>query len=213
MVLASASPRRRELLALAGWEYSITPAAVDESPYLDEDPQEYVLRIASDKALAISAEVEEDVVVIAADTTVVDAGEILGKPADAVEAQAVLTRLRGRMHQVYTALAVKWRGELHTELAVTDVPMREYSDTEIDAYIQTGDPFDKAGAYAIQHSGFHPVENMQACYANVVGLPLCHLTRLFHKIGVQPATDIPVACQAHLAYDCPVHQKVLKGKL
>ena len=213
IVLASGSPRRRELLALGGWEYTVMPADVDESPLVGEAPQDYVLRIATDKAKTISAQVGESVLVIAADTTVVDDGEILGKPTDRADAQAMLKRLRGGMHQVYTGLAVAWNNELHTELANTDVPMRDFSDAEMLAYIETGDPFDKAGAYAIQHAGFHPVEDMQTCYANVVGLPLCHLTRLLVKIGVEPKNNVPIACQAHLAYDCPVHEQVLKGKL
>src|SRR5204863_5653183 len=108
-------------------------------------------------------------------TTVVDGNDILGKPIDNAEAFAMLTRLRGHTHQVYTGVALlrKSDGLLLKELSVTDVPMRDYSDEEINAYIATGDPLDKAGAYAIQHPQFQPVEHMRGCYASVMGLPLC----------------------------------------
>jgi predicted house-cleaning NTP pyrophosphatase (Maf/HAM1 superfamily) len=87
--------------------------------------------------------------------------------------------------------------------------MRNYSETEISAYIATGDPSDKAGAYAIQHAGFHPVEQMEGCYANVVGLPLCHLTRTLGKLGITPDSSVPAACQEALRYQCPVFEQVL----
>jgi len=213
IVLASGSPRRHELLALSGWPYTVAPADVDETPIPEEDPRDYVLRIASHKAMATHAQVGENVLIVAADTTVAADGEILGKPANAPEALSMLRRLRGRTHEVYTALAVMWENELRTALAGSAVPMRAYTDSEMHAYVKTGDPFDKAGAYAIQHGGFHPVEEMQACYANVIGLPLCHLTRLMAEIGVKATQDVPASCQAHLGYDCPVYQQVLEGKL
>ncbi len=140
----------------------------------------------------------------------------------------MLERLRGRTHQVLTALAVvrlrteelaqraqarpsKWRMEC--DLCVTDVPMRQYSAAEMEHYIASGDPMDKAGAYAIQHRGFHPVESLQGCYANVVGLPLCHLLRTLRKLGVDSQADLPAACQATLGYNCPVYQQVLDGEI
>ena len=126
-----------------------------------------------------------DDIIIAADTTVVDEGQILGKPANAYEAESMLRRLRGREHQVFTALAVVRRSEgfLALDWCVTQVPMRTYSDEEMYAYIATGDPLDKAGAYAIQHPDFSPVANLEGCYANVMGLPLCHLKRTLDAAG------------------------------
>jgi len=162
----------------------------------------------------------ENAVIISADTTVVDGDEILGKPIDAVDAARMLRQLRGRTHQVYTGVAVhlphrhqQSRDVLLTDLGAADVPMREYSDEEMDTYITSGDPLDKAGAYAIQHAGFHPVEMLKACYANVVGLPLCHLTRTLSKIGLDPDVNVPEACQSTLGYECPVYNLILREEL
>jgi predicted house-cleaning NTP pyrophosphatase (Maf/HAM1 superfamily) len=126
----------------------------------------------------------------------------------------MLRRLRGRTHQVYTAV-VALRPEdnaLLSEVVVTDVPMRQYSDDEILAYIDSGDPLDKAGAYAIQHAGFKPVEHLEGCYANVMGLPICHLSRMLAAFGVYPETDVPGTCQKMLYYPCPIFRQVLGTK-
>jgi MAF protein len=146
---------------------------------------------------------------------VVDGDIILGKPNDDADAFAMLTRLRGRTHQVYTGLALLRPGDgfLLTDLSVTDVPMRGYSDKEIRAYIATGDPHDKAGAYAIQHAEFHPVEHMHGCYAGVMGLPLCHVRRLLRRMDASPDADIPTVCQAYLDYVCPVFGKIVNGEM
>jgi MAF protein len=135
--------------------------------------------------------------VVAADTTVVHENEILGKPDNPGEAVEILQRLRGRRHQVFTGLAVLRRddGNLLTDICVTDVFMRDYRAAEIEAYVATGDPLDKAGAYAIQHVGFDPVERIQGCYANVVGLPLCALTRLLRQLDEEPPVDITEQCR------------------
>ncbi len=212
LLLASNSPRRRRLLALGGWDFAVQAADVDESLRPGEPPVEYVLRLAKEKALAV-AQYAQASVVVAADTTVVDGADILGKPLDADDAARMLRRLRGGVHQVYTGLAVYLRsGErLLSDWCVTDVPMRLYSDAEMEAYIAGGDPLDKAGAYAIQHPEFRPVENLQGCYANVVGLPLCHLARMLIKIGLPPHGDLPAACQAELQYSCPVYRQILQS--
>jgi len=219
LLLASNSPRRRQLLELGGWSFDVSPAKVDERPRFGEDPRAYVLRIAGSKALAC-ARPKTDVVILAADTTVVAGERILGKPADEHEAESMLLELRGRTHQVFTALAVLQPSGaeiqttfLLTDCCVTDVPMREYSANEMRAYIASGDPLDKAGAYAIQHPGFHPVEKLAGCYANVMGLPLCHLSRTLAKIGLGPKGDIAEACQLALEYDCPVYSQVLLGEM
>ncbi len=176
-------------------------------------PAAYVLRLAEMKARAVSTSAPRDQIILAADTAVVDGDDILGKPADAVEAAAMLRRLRGRTHQVYTGLAV-FRpndGELVTDLCVTEVSMRAYSDEEIEAYILTGDPLDKAGAYAIQHPRFQPVERLQGCYAGVMGLPLCHLTRALRSLGLTPPADVAAECQNALRYDCPIAHTILSS--
>jgi MAF protein len=204
LILASNSPRRRQLLALGGWTFDVRVADINESVRADESPRDYVARLAREKVCAIAARFLSAGVVVGADTTVVIDGEILGKPAHADEARAMLTRLRGRVHQVYTgiaALRVK-DGKLFSEVVVTDVPMRAYSDEEIERYIQSGDPMDKAGAYGIQNPDFQPVKNMAGCYASVMGLPLCSLARLLARLGLPPQTEVAGNCQATLAYHC-----------
>ena len=209
ILLASNSPRRKELLALGGWPYHVQPADVDETPLAGELPGAYVLRLAESKARA-AAGVETSQLVLAADTTVVDGGSLLGKPRHAAEAGEMLRRLRGRTHQVFTALAVlPASGErVLTDLCITAVPMRAYSDAEIEAYVASGDPLDKAGAYAIQHAGFHPVESLAGCYANVVGLPLCHLANMLFRQGLPVRADLPQVCQSAPGYRCPVYQQI-----
>jgi len=119
------------------------------------------------------------------------------------------------VHQVYTALTLvdAATGRRVTEVAVTNVPMRDYTDDEIDAYIASGDPFDKAGSYAIQNTSFHPAESLRGCYANVMGLPLCHLLRALRAFSVVPQADVPLLCQHQLQYDCDVTGDILAGKL
>lgn len=212
IVLASNSPRRRQLLSLTGWPFSVSAANVDESQYPNESPADYVLRLAETKALAVKADADQ--IILAADTTVVDAGEILGKPADDMEATAMLKRLRGHTHRVYTGIALRRLsdGLLLKDLCVTDVPMRDYSDAEIDAYVQTGDPLDKAGAYAIQHPQFQPVANLSGCFASVMGLPVCHVIRLMRMMDMQPQTDFFLSCETLLEYQCPVSRAILIGE-
>ena len=214
LVLASNSPRRRQLLALAGWPFSVSAADVDESQLLNESPADYVLRLAETKVLAVAG--DSDQIVLAADTTVVDGMDILGKPKDDAEAVAMLTRLRGQTHQVYTGVALLRLsdGLLLKDVCITDVPMRDYSDEEIDAYVQTGDPLDKAGAYAIQHPWFRPVADMSGCYANVMGLPMCHVIRMMRKINIQPTTDVFADCETLLEYRrCPVSEAIVRGEM
>jgi septum formation protein len=214
LTLASNSPRRRQLLALGGWRFSVLPAEVDESPLPGERPDEYVLRLAEAKARAAAREAPRDALLLAADTAVVDGDEILGKPSDAQEAVQMLKRLRGHTHRVYTALALlrKSDGCASSGLTVTDVPMRHYSDWEIAAYVQSGDPLDKAGAYGIQHPVFRPVQGLKGCFASVMGLPLCHLTVLLRQFGLFPLTDVARRCQDEIGYACPVARAILLGE-
>jgi MAF protein len=166
----------------------------------------------------------EQAIILAADTAVVDLveydgdqrtpaiGEILGKPSGPEEAVAMLRRLRGRVHQVFTGLAALRAADsrLLSEVVVTNVLMRDYSDDEILAYVKTGDPFDKAGAYAIQHPVFHPVQNLQGCYANVMGLPVCHASRLLAQLGCSSALDVARECQEALGFACELYRLALR---
>ena len=214
LVLASNSPRRNQLLALCGWEFQVLPVDIDESQLNGELPWDYVQRIAQKKANAASRKLSPGDIVIAADTTVVDDDEILGKPSNAQEAQWMLRRLRGRMHQVFTAISVFDIGSSLrlSNLCRTDVLMRSYSNQEISDYITTGDPLDKAGAYAIQHPGFDPVEKIEGCYANVVGLPLCRLVRIMREFDIRPPTNITQDCQESHHNTCTIRDMVLQVK-
>ncbi len=202
------------MIALGNWTFTVSISDVDESERAGESPADYVLRLAESKARAAEKKAQPDQIIVAADTTVVDGNKILGKPLDQAEAIQMLKRLRGHKHQVYTGLAVLKIGDgrLIKDLCVTDVPMRNYSDEEVNAYVRTGDPLDKAGAYAIQHPQFQPVENFSGCFASVMGLPMCHLVRVLHKLDVTPNGDVPANCQNHLHYPCPVSQRILNGE-
>jgi septum formation protein len=191
-ILASGSPRRRELLASLGVPFTVIKSDIDETQHTGEDPYTYVRRLSLEKAEAVAARLSAPALVLAADTVVIlaadiigvtESGVVLGKPVDADDARDILRRLRGRDHVVCTALTLLSlepdKRQAITELTRTTVTMRDYTNTEIDAYIATGDPFDKAGAYAIQHEGFHPVERIEGIYNNVVGLPLETLRRMF----------------------------------
>jgi septum formation protein len=215
ILLASNSPRRQQMLSWTSWDFIIRPVNVDESPRPGEIASDYVLRMAESKARAAASQgVQAGEIVLAADTTVVDGEKLLGKPSDRHEAAQMLSELRGRTHQVYSAIAIYLpeQERLITDLCVSPVPMRSYSDSEIETYIDSGDPFDKAGAYAIQNRSFRPVINFSHCYASVMGLPLCHLVRTLRGAGIQTVLDVAVACQENLQYACPVSDLILKGK-
>jgi septum formation protein len=219
LVLASNSPRRKQLLELGGYTYQILPAEVDETPLPGEGAREYVLRLAEIKARAVADRAAPGSLVLGADTTVVDLDEqgqeeILGKPETGAEAEVMLRRLRGRTHQVLTAIAVVDRGSgrLHSELCSTDVTMRPYTDEEMQAYIDTGDPMDKAGAYAIQHAEFHPVESLTGCYPNVVGLPLCRVVKVLQDFGLPPGSTITRDCLEDPQAPCKVYQRAQQSE-
>lgn len=213
-VLASASPRRRALIALLGHPVEVLPVPADETPWPGEDPVGYAVRLARAKLEAAIPQAP-DALIIAADTVVDFEGEILGKPADAAAARAMLRALRGRPHSVHTAIALyhPLRKERQLEVATARVAMRPYTDAEIEAYIATGDPFDKAGAYAIQHPTFRPAAGVEGCYAAVVGLPLCHLARALRRWGWPPPADLPDRCQAALSHPCMVYPQILGNDL
>ncbi len=215
ILLASVSPRRRQLLAWTGLQFQIQPADIDESPLPGELPQTYVLRLAQSKArAALAARVAPDQLILAADTIVCDGETLLGKPANPEQAKNMLKKLRGRCHQVITALALlpSDNQPQQTDLCVSNVCMRNYTEEEIDAYVKSGDPLDKAGAYAIQNEQFHPVTGFNGCFASVMGLPLCHLNRSLKKWNINLTKDIPQACLQNLGYTCPIHRAVLQGQ-
>ena len=186
ITLASASPRRREILETLGLEFSITAADVDETPLAGEAPDDMVLRLAVAKAGAVAAGPGE--IVIAADTAVVVDGLALGKPADRDDCLAMLDTLSGRGHTVYTGVALRCEDLTHTALSATDVVFRDISRDEALAYWQSGEPRDKAGAYAVQGLGGVFVERIEGSYSGVVGLPVFETASLLRKVGFDLVT-------------------------
>ena len=178
-MLASQSPRRSEILRQAGIPFTLRVAAVDETPLKGEKPEDYVVRLAELKALAVPAGPGETV--LGADTTVVIDGEMLGKPADAADARRMLARLSGRQHEVITGICLKRGVEVVRDCATTKVWFALMSAREIEEYVSSGEPMDKAGAYAIQGLASKFIEKIDGCYFNVVGLPVAlvfgHLQR------------------------------------
>lgn len=201
IILASASPRRRELLAAMGVDFIVMPANVNEDPLPNETPLETQCRITREKARAaieILRSETRDQAVIACDTTVLLDGEMLNKPADINEARCMLRRLRGRAHDVQSVIIIRCGDEETIDIVASQVVMRDYSDEEIEAYIATGDPFDKAGSYAVQHPQFSPVKEIHGCPLNVIGLALCHVrARLPHLPASAPA------CVTYFGKPCP----------
>jgi len=201
LILGSGSPRRRELLACLGLPFRVVVPDLDEDlPATGLTPDQMAEGLARAKALAI-AQHERAGLVLAADTLVIDGETVLGKPRDAVEAAAMLRRLRDREHRVITGLALVDAGRRGPALAghvTTAVRMRPYGDNEIADYIARGEPFDKAGAYAIQDEAFRPVASFDGCYCNVVGLPLRAVIRLLQQGGV----DITDEHLARLPAEC-----------
>lgn len=177
VILASASPRRAELLAAAGIPFDVRPADVDETVAAGEAPEAYVRRLAEDKARAV-AQQHPGRLVVAADTTVVVDGEIFGKPADTADAVRMLRRLSGRSHVVLTGVCVCGPGQQASAVDRTVVAFAPMSDGEIDAYVRSGEPMDKAGAYAIQGLASRYVTRIEGSYSNVVGLPVAVVFRL-----------------------------------
>ncbi|MGH7647466.1 MAG: Maf family protein [Gemmatimonadaceae bacterium] len=186
VVLASASPRRHELLGMVGIAHEVDPADIDESVRGGESPTAYALRLAREKALAVAAR-RPNALVIAADTTVVVDERIFGKPADAAEARRMLRALSGRSHVVHTAMAVARDGGRRIEAGVesTGVTFRALGKREIAAYVATGEPMDKAGAYGIQGYGATIVERVDGDYFAVMGLALRRLVLLLEAVGVR----------------------------
>ena len=217
VLLASASPRRRQLISLLGIPYDVCISPIDEDAIQQqyEGPVEGTAQwLAEQKAIGAHTLPEAaGHFVITADTTVLLNGTILSKPRDPAHARELLLSLRNRWHQVVTGVAVSRKSgdrlELYSASCITPVLMRPYSEEEIAAYIASGDPLDKAGAYGIQHPQFQPTENISGCYLNVVGLPLCTLINLLAKFDIHPAEP------EHLKGSCPWSErcKVIKSNV
>lgn len=175
LVLASASPRRKQILESAGIPFSARTAEIDEEPLEDEAPEACVRRLAREKALAISVDADE--IVLAADTIVVAGGRILGKPADVADARDMLRLLSGREHEVITGICLKHASATIVDVERTRVRFVSLTDEEIAGYAASGEPMDKAGAYAIQGGACKFIDRIEGCYFNVVGLPIARVCK------------------------------------
>jgi septum formation protein len=190
LVLASASPRRHELLTQAGFEFQVHPAHIPEDPRPNEDPIAYVTRLAREKAEAVYAQLSEthpDLTVLGADTTVTLDNHILGKPENSEDATRMLRLLSGRTHRVITGVAIVNATQTQAAAEVTAVQFLTLSEEEIQSYIATGEPNDKAGAYAIQGLAARWIPRIEGCYFNVVGLPISLVSTLLAATQLQPS--------------------------
>lgn len=186
IVLASASPRRRELLSMIGIDFQVIPSPTDETPFANETPEAHVVRLSRDKAMEVANRVDQTGRwFIGSDTVVVRDQVILGKPADALAAKEMLTSLSGRSHRVVSGYAVHDRetGRTLSDAVTTKVFFKNLTPREIEGYIATKEPFDKAGSYAIQGIGSFMVPKIEGSYTNVVGLPLCEVISALEELG------------------------------
>ncbi len=188
IILASQSPRRRELLGQMGLKFTVKVSQLDEAQFTGLPPAELVTTLAREKGALVADEVEPEAIVIAADTVVVLDGAVLGKPSSPQAAADMLSALSGREHQVYTGISVRQDGRVITEFEVTQVTFRALTNAEIQAYVATGEPMDKAGAYGIQGYGSLLVEGIRGDYFTVVGLPVGRLAQILRTFGVDPLT-------------------------
>jgi septum formation protein len=184
LILASASPRRAELLTTAGIEFDVIPASVDETPRPGEAPTAYVVRVAREKAAAVASTLDRPAAVLGADTVVVARGRLLGKPADAADAREMLQLLAGATHEVHTGVVLKAGMAETAEVATTRVRFVRMTGDEIEAYIATTEPEGKAGAYAIQGRASRYVDWIEGSWSNVVGLPVATVYRMIRQAGV-----------------------------
>lgn len=212
LVLASGSPRRRELLQLVGLPFRVVVPRTVESTVQCSDAATQASVLAEMKALSVARHGPEEIIV-AADTLVVLRDQVIGKPTDAASARDTLVALRTGEHQVVTGLAVILPGASTPILQAveTRVWMRQYGDEEIANYIDRGEPFDKAGAYAIQDPEFDPVERIEGCYANVMGLPLCHLFTTLRDAASLHSLPPVAACEGHTGRRCSVAGRILEA--
>lgn len=193
--------------------FETVPADIDESIQQGESPLQHVQRLAYQKAEKIHGNYGDGKIILAADTIVIDKGCILGKPQDAAQAEEMLLALRGKIHQVATAIhIIDTDGNPLADICISNVKMRDYSMHEIRAYVATGDPLDKAGGYAIQSRSFHPVPVFNGCFASVMGFPFCHIERNLRKIDGYNCLPVADICQKNLHYSCPIFSRVLDGE-
>ncbi|MCB0076956.1 MAG: septum formation protein Maf [Anaerolineales bacterium] len=215
LVLASASPRRRELLSLLTLPFRVEQADIDESQRPDEPPFELVQRLSKEKAGVVAQRPQNRTsVILAADTIVLLVGRVLGKPDDEAHAREMLTQLRGQKHRVMTSITVidNRTGKAMTEVCESKVTLRWMSDEEIDGYVQSGDPMDKAAAYAVQNEEFSPAEQLIGCPANVMGLPMCHVVMLFRRLGIDLPASLPLDCRVQFGgYYCALAELAMPG--
>ena len=205
LVLASGSPRRRELLTELGLEFEVMPSNAPEDPLDGEAPTEMVRRLSRDKAMTVAGPMGEGFV-IGADSTVVLEGRSIGKPEDEEDARRMLRELRGTQHHVITGLTVinAATGKSLTDHMIADVTMRDFTDKEMEQSIASGTPMDKAGAYAVQDQVFRPATLMGGCYTNVVGLPLCRLLEMLAELGYQPPASLSRSVGSQCLGHCPL---------
>jgi len=184
LILASLSPRRIELLRLAGIDFEVMPRGIGEAPRRGETPREHVLRLSDEKALVV-ARIRPGCWVLGADTIVVIAGEILGKPGSVAEAKEMLEKLSGREHEVFTgfSIASQEKGLLIREVVESKVLFREIADDEMDWYAGSEEPYDKAGAYAVQGMAAVFIREIRGSYTNVMGLPLCEVVEALKRVS------------------------------
>jgi septum formation protein len=210
LILASASPRRRELLRLLNCPFDTLSTNTDEVPQPGESAPAMVERLSRAKAQAARLQ-RPDNIILALDTDVELDGTILGKPIDAANARAMLEALRGRAHSVYSAFTLAADTTLETQLVHTRVWMRDYSDAEVETYVASGDPLDKAASYAVQHRSFRPVARVEGCFANVMGLPIC---QLYHALAQYVGLGQPqIECHQHPEERCTVESLVAEGAI
>jgi septum formation protein len=190
LVLASASPRRKQLLEQLGWLVHVHAVEIDESPTTNEPAKEYCLRMAKEKGQLAATAINNPLPIVTADTTVVFQDEILGKPCNEEDALLMLKKLSGNLHQVYTAVAVSYQGQVQSVVNVNEVKFAKINEALIKAYIETGEPMDKAGAYGIQGFAAMWVESIVGSYSGIMGLPLYETTQLLNNLDIIQPLDV-----------------------
>ncbi len=213
-LLASQSPRRRRLLGICGYPFDTIATFVDESIGSDPEPVRACIRTAKLKAEALAKQchisLDTRTIILAADTIVAIDGQILGKPLDSSDAERMLSTLRGRVHFVHTGVAII---DMETGKEVLDshsakVKMRPYTALEVSQYVASGNPLDKAGAYAIQDPIFRPVESLNGCYLGVMGLSICHLLLIFEQFTLPFKANLKILQTAHHGFKCPLYDNI-----
>ena len=211
LILASGSQRRQQFFRELGLPFTVLVADIDETPLPDEHPGTMTCRLAEEKARAVALRLGAEggvagtaTLIVASDTTVALDDVIYGKPMDAADARRMLLDLRDRAHQVISAVSVLHlpNDRQSTRINTTTVVMRNYSDAEVDAYVASGDPLDKAGAYGIQARDFNPASHLEGCYAGVMGLPLADLADLLAEFGVTITASISQVCGLYNTFAC-----------